>query len=236
MIRIVSLVGKPGAGKSTLAQYLEIYHGWKRISTGEILRQEALKDTENGRFIKKILDAGEYAPTNLMLKIIAEHLENLYSTDKYEQTVILDGFPRTKDQCGAIEFMVRKYNLPVSLFIVVRLAGLSDEDLYNRVSRRLVCSNPNCGKVYANTGVIEKCQCGNELVLREDDSFELFSKRMGIFKCYEDQIIAYYKHFGRLYEINASKSTALQAAEIRFILWTADADPMCRDFSDKFEN
>lgn len=237
MIKIISLVGKPGVGKSTLSQHLESYCGWKRISTGEILRREATLSTPRGKLIKEILDKGEYVPTSIMGKIIFEQLKAFDSlTNIPEQIVVFDGFPRAADQCGFLEELVRRYNLPVDFFAVVRLTGLSNEELFDRVSRRLICSDPKCGKVYANSSERKKCSCGKDLVLREDDTFELFSKRMSIFECYEDEIVAYYKHFGRLFEINAKSDIETMRAEMRFILWTSAQDPMCRNFSGKIES
>ena len=88
------LLGPPGAGKGTQAQRIEKSYGLVQLSTGDMLRGAVAAQTEIGRQVKRIMDAGELVPDTTIIEIISERIDHADCA----QGFILDGFPRTTPQ------------------------------------------------------------------------------------------------------------------------------------------
>src|SRR5256884_8848396 len=120
------LLGPPGAGKGTQAEKLSTYLGVRRISTGDILRQNVAENTDLGKKAKAFMDSGKLVPDDLVIAMTERRLKE----PDAKKGFILDGFPRTIAQAEALSKLT-KIDAVVSLF-------LEPEELIKRNTRRPV--------------------------------------------------------------------------------------------------
>jgi len=99
---LIIFLGPPGAGKGTQAKKLCAEMGYAHVSTGEMFRAAIASDTDLGRSVKEILDAGKLVPDELTVSIVHARLEE----KDCNKGVVLDGFPRTVPQAIALEGML----------------------------------------------------------------------------------------------------------------------------------
>ena len=123
------LFGPPGAGKGTQAEKLIKKYGFNHISTGEVIRAEIKKGSELGRSVQKYTEAGQLAPDELVIDIIAEYV----ASHKDVKGNIFDGFPRTTAQAEAFEKIMEKNGTPVTVMISLEVP---DEELIARLMNR----------------------------------------------------------------------------------------------------
>ena len=100
----VLLLGPQGAGKGTQGRLMAAEHGIPHVATGDMLRAAMEADTELGRRVRPIYDAGHLVPDDLMIALIRERL----GEDDAREGFVLDGFPRTMPQAEALEEMLRE--------------------------------------------------------------------------------------------------------------------------------
>lgn len=176
MRKIISLLGKPCAGKGTrLRQFLEgkedqyIY-----VSFGDVLRKEVEAETVLGKQAKIYMDAGKLIPDYIIVNIALAQIRNAPE----DKPIILDGFPRTMEQAEAA------LECRMGITHVVNLK-ISDKDAIARSESRIVCKN--CGESYTKNAYkkpkkAEVCdKCGGKLVKRNDDKPEIIKERLEIF-------------------------------------------------------
>ena len=186
-------LGPPGAGKGTLAGIVASRFGFSHVSTGAIFR-EAIKDqTELGKKVKAVIDAGGLVSDDLTVALVKERLSEL------KNGFILDGFPRTTGQAKALKDFAK-------IDGVVNFE-LADDKVIRRLAGRLVCKN--CGKnfhsEFSPPKVEGRCDdCGGELYIRDDDKPESVRKRLEV---YNDQTAPLIDFYGdEIVSIDASKS------------------------------
>ena len=187
------MLGAPGAGKGTQAALLSQRLGIPTISTGNILRQAIKDGTDVGLQVKALLDAGNFAPDNLVMQVLAERL----SQSDCAQGFILDGVPRTLAQAEALEQAGLQFDHVISLEV-------ADEDIEERMSGRRTC--PDCGATYhvkilppKQEGVCDSC--GGKLVLRADDNLETVHHRLEEYHAQTEPLKDYYGKRGLLREV-----------------------------------
>ena len=175
-MKVLILLGAPGAGKGTVAQYLAENYDVRHFSTGNLLRNEVKKESDIGLKVKDILGSGGLVGDDIVNGIVAKNIEEVLSTGSL---VILDGYPRTKNQAIELDRMMAG-----SLKDEIRVLELAvdNEVVVQRISQRRVCSL--CGKTYGPQDEIESCTCGGELVKRKDDEESVVRDRL---KKYEDE-------------------------------------------------
>jgi len=93
------IVGPPGAGKGTQATRLTTTYGIPAIATGDIFRANIKNETDLGKQVKAIIDAGDYVPDSLTNDLVANRLQEADAVDGF----LLDGYPRTLDQLGFLD-------------------------------------------------------------------------------------------------------------------------------------
>src|SRR3989344_4842488 len=131
--------GRQGSGKGTYAQMLEKEFGIRQVSTGDMLREEICKETALGKQIAEIIHAGNLVPDIMVVQMLDPYLERI----GLEKGVVIDGFPRTVEQCRMFDEMLEGKGLKVDL--VLNFIA-SDEILLKRLATRWTCSK--CNKIY----------------------------------------------------------------------------------------
>lgn len=189
--------GAPGSGKGTQADMLAAGIGFKKVSLGDILREEAKTGSQLGREVKQYMDKGELAPDSIVSRVIEANLNC--------NNFILDGYPRNRSQAEELEKILQRKNFSMDLFIYLEI---SQKTAVNRLSKRRVCQD--CRSNYhldnmppQEEGVCDHCRAG--LFQRDDDYPEVIKKRWGIFLENSREIFQYYKDKGVFAAINGEK-------------------------------
>src|SRR5215218_6376833 len=133
------LVGPPGAGKGTQAEYIAAHLSVPKISTGDIFRANVTQATPLGLEAKRYMDAGGLVPDEVTINMVRERLTEPDATDGF----LLDGFPRTVPQAEALDKMLGDNG--VSLDLVLELIVDNDE-VIRRLSGRRNCRG--CTKIW----------------------------------------------------------------------------------------
>lgn len=184
------LVGPPGAGKGTQGEILSKRLGVETISTGVMLRTAIKEQTEIGKSVEALINAGKLVPDDVMVELIKERLKK----PDCEKGFILDGFPRTTAQAKALTASGVKIDK-------VLLLEVEDSEIIERLSARRECSE--CGAPYsvlykkpAKEGKCDKC--GGDLIQRADDNPETIKNRLNVYHEQTEPIKAYYEAQGIL--------------------------------------
>lgn len=195
----IIMLGKPGSGKGTvgkmLSEELEIVH----ISSGDLFRSYVKNAGKIGEEIESYISKGNLVPDELAIKLVEKRL----SEKDCENGVILDGFPRTKAQAKELDRFLNEKNQKVDMALEL---ALTDEDIIERITNRIVCTNRHCREVYnlefkkpKQVGICDKC--GSKLEQREDDKLETVKERLGVYKKTSADLIYYYKEKDLLYSV-----------------------------------
>ena len=195
----IILLGAPGAGKGTQAKRLEERYRMVQLSTGDMLRAAAASGSELGRQAKAIMDAGQLVPDDLVIRMIAERIDEPDCVNGF----LLDGFPRTTAQAEALDAMLAEKNLKLDAVVQIRV---DDEALVERITGRFTCAS--CGAGYHDKfqqpkteGVCDKCG-GSEFVRRADDNEETVRNRMAAYRAQTAPILPHYEAQGLLLEVD----------------------------------
>ena len=200
-MRIV-LLGAPGSGKGTQAKKLMAERNIPQISTGDILRAAVAAGTDYGEQAKKIMDAGELVPDDVMLGIIRDRL----GEDDASGGFILDGFPRTQQQALDLEDLLEKMGQPLDSAI---LMDVDFDVLLKRLTGRRTCSLT--GKLlnvyFSPQEELDACtEAGGELIQREDDNEETIGNRLEVYRSQTEPLIEFYQGKDKLKIIDADGS------------------------------
>ncbi|MGH8792874.1 MAG: adenylate kinase [Stackebrandtia sp.] len=194
------LVGPPGAGKGTQAEYISTQLSVPKISTGDIFRANIAGGTPLGRQAKQYLDAGKLVPDEVTVDMVRSRLAEPDASDGF----LLDGFPRTVPQAQALDKMLA--DLGTGLDLVLEMI-VDDDEVVRRLSGRRTCHG--CGKVWhvefdrtQTEGVCDRC--GGELFQRDDDRPETVETRLRVYATETAPLIGFYGKAGRLVGIDAS--------------------------------
>lgn len=180
------LLGSPGSGKGTQAQFICEKFGIKQISTGDMLRAAVREGTPLGLEAKKIMDAGQLVSDSIILGLIKERIIQPDCLKGF----LLDGFPRTIAQADGLA------ELGVTIDHVVEIA-VEDEEIIKRLSGRRV--HPASGRTYhilfnpPKQADVDD-ETGESLVQREDDKEETVRKRLEVYHQQTKPLIGYYKN------------------------------------------
>ncbi|MGR6833511.1 adenylate kinase [Aliivibrio wodanis] len=182
-MRII-LLGAPGAGKGTQAQFIMDKYGIPQISTGDMLRAAIKAGTELGKQAKSVIDAGQLVSDEIILGLVKERI----AQEDCAKGFLLDGFPRTIPQADGL-----KEN-GVSIDYVLEF-DVADEVIVERMSgRRAHLPSGRTYHVRFNPSKVEGQDdvTGEPLVIREDDKPETVLARLGIYHEQTAPLIAYY--------------------------------------------
>jgi adenylate kinase len=175
-VRLV-LVGPPGAGKGTQAEFIAAHLAVPKISTGDILRANVADGTELGREAKKFMDAGRLVPDQVVIDMVRDRLAEPDAEDGF----LLDGFPRTTPQAQELDKLLDY--LGAGLDVVLELV-VDEDEVIRRLSGRRTCRG--CGKIWhlefdppSRPDVCDRCQ--GELFQRDDDKPETVAERLRVY-------------------------------------------------------
>lgn len=176
MAKFVVLMGAPGAGKGTQAKLLEKATSLPQVSTGDLFRANLKNQTELGRLAQSFMDKGELVPDEVTVAMVKDRL----SREDCANGAILDGFPRTTVQAGALDDLLENtFNAQVDVVPYIKVAP---EVLIARLLNRA------------------------ELEGRADDNEETISVRMQVYQEETAPLLDYYRNKGVLVEINGEQS------------------------------
>ena len=190
------LVGPPGAGKGTQAQFLAAHYSIPHISTGDIFRANLKAGTDIGNQARVYMDRGELVPDDVTNEMVRLRLEESDAS----QGFLLDGWPRNTAQAQYFDGILSAKKISMDAVLEMQI---SDAEIIARLSSRRTCRD--CGKPSRD----EKCAaCGGELYQREDDKEEVIANRLKVYAEQTAPIISFYAQKGLLLTTPAVGSVA----------------------------
>ncbi len=182
-MRII-LLGGPGAGKGTQANYIKEQYGIPQISTGDMLRAAVKQGTPLGLEAKKVMDGGGLVSDKIILGLIKERIAKTDCANGF----LFDGFPRTIAQAEALK------NEGVKIDAVVEI-DVDDDEIIKRMSgRRAHLASGRTYHIIFNPPKVEGKDdiTGEDLVQRDDDKEETVRKRLAVYHEQTEPLIEYY--------------------------------------------
>lgn len=213
-MRII-LLGAPGAGKGTQAQFLMQQYGIPQISTGDMLRAAIKDGTPLGLAAKEVMDAGQLVSDDIIIGLVKERINKPDCSKGF----LLDGFPRTIPQADAMK------DNGVLVDHVIEF-DVPDDVIVERMSGRRV--HPASGRVYHIRYNPPKSEgkddvTGEELVIRPDDVEETVRKRLAIYHDQTARLVSYYRKEAdagntQYHHIDGTKAVEAVGAELKTLL------------------
>ena len=181
----IILLGAPGAGKGTQAQFIMNKFGIPQISTGDMLRAAIKAETDLGKQAKTLMDEGKLVPDDLIIALVQERV----SQPDCAKGFLLDGFPRTIPQADALKTAgihidyVLEFDVPDEI-IVERMSG-----------RRVHLASGRTYRVVYNPPKVEGKDdiTGEDLVIRPDDKKETVLERLKVYHSTTQPLVDYYQ-------------------------------------------
>jgi adenylate kinase len=179
------LLGGPGAGKGTQANFIKERYGIPQISTGDMLRAAVKAGTELGKQAKKVMDAGGLVSDDIIIGLVKERIKE----PDCQKGFLFDGFPRTIPQADAMK------NAGVTIDAVVDI-DVPDSEIIKRMSGRRV--HLASGRTYHLVFNPPKQEgkddvTGEDLIQRDDDKEDTVRKRLDIYHSQTEPLVEYYK-------------------------------------------
>jgi adenylate kinase len=183
------LLGAPGAGKGTQANFIKEKYNIPQISTGDMLRAAIKAGTELGMAAKKVMDVGDLVGDDIIIGLVKERLKAADCKDGY----LFDGFPRTVAQADAMK------DAGVGIDYVLEI-DVPDDLIVDRMSGRR--SHPASGRVYHITNNPPKVDnvddvTGEPLVQRPDDAEDTVKNRLAVYHNQTEVLLGYYNDWAK---------------------------------------
>jgi len=195
----VILLGPPGAGKGTQAQFITEKYGIPQISTGDMLRSAVKAGTELGLKVKDIMASGGLVSDEVIIALVQERIQQADCSNGF----LFDGFPRTIPQAQAL------VDAGVTIEYVVEIA-VDDEQIVSRLSGRRV--HENSGRVYhvdhnppKSEGLDDETQ--EPLIQREDDKEATIRNRLSIYHNQTKPLVEFYTQLSGIDSVGPVFST-----------------------------
>lgn len=181
----VILLGAPGAGKGTQAQFITSKYGIPQISTGDMLRAAVKAGSELGALVKEVMATGGLVTDEIIIALVKERISQADCAKGF----LLDGFPRTIPQAEAME------EAGIEVDVVVEIS-VEDEEIVKRLSGRRV--HADSGRIYHVTNNPPKVanvddETGEPLIQREDDKEETVRKRLQVYHQQTKPLVNFYQ-------------------------------------------
>jgi adenylate kinase len=183
------LLGAPGAGKGTQANFIKEKYNIPQISTGDMLRAAIKAGTELGLAAKKVMDAGQLVSDDIIIGLVKERLKDADCANGY----LFDGFPRTVAQADAMK------DSGVNIDYVLEI-DVPDEMIVERMTGRR--THQPSGRVYhvkfnppKHEGLDDVT--GEPLIQRDDDQEETVKKRLSVYHNQTEVLLGYYNQWAQ---------------------------------------
>ncbi len=170
-MKILLIMGPQGSGKGTQAELIAKEYNVKHVSMGDILRDEARRETEQGKLLREYMNAGKLIPDEINDGLVRSVVEG-----NKNNGLLLDGYPRNKHQA--------EYLLGIARVDGIIVVNISDEEAVKRIGKRRICTATK--KIYIDDQVTEEdvkeCEAaGGKIVQRDDDTPGAVRKRLQIY-------------------------------------------------------
>jgi len=199
----IIILGAPGSGKDTQAEYLVKALGYQIISTGELMRILAGHNDK----VREMMEHGELIPDY----VVEDELISSFVLLPEGQPVILDGYPRNLEQAQKLKQILAENNRMLDKVIYI---SVSDEEVIKRIGKRRVCTR--CGNIQVGG---ETCQeCGAKTKTRSDDTPEAIKKRLSVFHKSTKPVVDFYINEGILVEVDGNPTPEVVREEVRKVL------------------
>lgn len=198
-MRII-LLGCPGAGKGTQAEFIAEKYQIPKISTGDMLRAAVKAGTPLGLQVKQVMDAGKLVSDDLIISLVKERIAQPDCNNGF----LFDGFPRTIAQAESIQ------TTGIHIDHVIEI-DVSDDEIIKRLSGRRLhsASGRTYHTLYNPPKIADKDDVtGDPLIQREDDKEETVRKRLDIYHTQTKPLIVFYKNLANA-ETNAPRYTKI---------------------------
>lgn len=205
------LIGYPGAGKGTQAAILSEKKQIAHVSSGDMFRDNIKRKTELGLKVEAILSRGELVPDDLTIAMVRDRL----SRSDCVAGAILDGFPRTPAQAGALNTMLSEFGGTINLVPYIKVR---EEILVERLTGRFTCKGPgqHVYHIKFNPPKVDGvCDVdGEPLYQRPDDTEEAVKTRLSAYMKNTAPLIEYYRQARLLVEISGEGAIEQVTAEL----------------------
>ncbi|MEJ2154695.1 MAG: adenylate kinase [Desulfobacteraceae bacterium] len=196
------LLGGPGAGKGTQANYIKEKYQIPQISTGDMLRAAVKAGTDLGMKAKEYMDSGGLVPDEVIIGLVKERIEEADCAKGF----LFDGFPRTIPQADAMK------EAGVAIDAVVEI-DVPDQEIIKRMSgRRAHLASGRTYHIIYNPPKIEGKDdvTGEPLVQRDDDKEEVVKKRLDVYHAQTEPLVEYYKKWAATGAAGAPKHIRIE--------------------------
>jgi len=197
----IILLGGPGAGKGTQANYIHEKFNIPQISTGDMLRAAIKAGTPLGLAAKSVIDAGNLVSDDIIINLVKERIKDADCAGGF----LFDGFPRTIPQAQAMK------DAGIAIDYVLEI-DVADSEIIKRMSGRRV--HPASGRTYHTVFNPPKVAgkddvTGEDLIQRPDDVEETVIKRLNVYHEQTQPLVEYYKDWAKSADANAPKSVKI---------------------------
>ena len=199
------LLGAPGAGKGTQANYIREKFGIPQISTGDMLRAAVKAGSPLGVEAKKIMDAGGLVRDDIIIGLVKERIAEADCANGF----LFDGFPRTIPQAEAMK------EAGVDIDFVVEI-DVPDESIIDRMSgRRVHVASGRTYHVSYNPPKVEGVddETGESLVQRDDDKAETVKKRLDVYHEQTEVLVGFYSKMAASGDASAPKYVKINGTD-----------------------
>lgn len=197
----IILLGAPGAGKGTQANYIKTRFNIPQISTGDMLRAAVKAGTPLGIAAKKVMDAGSLISDDIIINLVKERIKEADCANGF----LFDGFPRTLPQAQAMK------DAGIAIDYVVEIE-VADNEIIQRMSGRRV--HPTSGRTYHIMFNPPKVPgkddiTGEDLIQRPDDAEDTVIKRLGVYHDQTKPLVEYYSAWEKSGDSHAPKCLSI---------------------------
>lgn len=195
----IVLLGPPGAGKGTQAQFIVKNYNYFQLSTGDLLRKEINKKTDLGKKIESLISKGKFVPDDLVENILKNTIDSLDNKEK----IIFDGYPRNINQAHNLENIMKELGQKIDAVIYL---NVNREVIHMRIMGRMTCLKCNVTlNEFFNKEEINNHECGKKnLRRRDDDQEEVIMKRFDTYINETKPVLNFYTNHGNFYELDGT--------------------------------